>query len=142
MATSTVAFEKDIQDRRVRDLVFSDDGSQLALGGDGQFIHLLQSRTGAEILRLPSRGRVLSLAYCGPSQLAAGNSDNTIRIWNLTYQQEEARLVGHRGSVSALAFHPATSSLVSGSYDTTVRIWNLGGDTPTTTRKERYPGLR
>jgi WD40 repeat protein len=144
MTTSTVAFERDVQDRRVRDLVFSNDGSQLALGGDGQFIHLLQARSGEEILRLPSRpGRVLSLAYCGDSKLAAGNSDNSIGIWNLTYQQQEQRLVGHRGSVSALAYHPASSVLVSGSYDTTVRIWNLASSGPTTTRKpERYPGLK
>ena len=143
MATSTVAFEQDIQDRRVRDVVFSEDGTQLALAGDGQFIHLLQARTGQEILRLPSRpGRVLSLAYCGPSKLAAGNSDNSISVWNLTYQQREQKLVGHQGSVSALAFHPTASILVSGSYDTTVRVWNLGSATPTTTRKERYPGLR
>jgi WD40 repeat protein len=142
-ASSAVVLERDAEDRRVRDLTFSDDGSQLALGGDGQFIHLLDARSGEELLRLPSRpGRTLALAYCGPNRLAAGGSDNTIRIWNLSSHREEVRLVGHQGSVSALAYHPQRGVLVSGSYDTTLRLWNLAGPPPTTTRTERYPGLR
>jgi WD40 repeat protein len=57
--------------------------------------------------------------------VAAGGSDNLDRIWSLSQGRQTAELVGHTGSVAALAWDSATSTLASGSYDTTVRLWSL-----------------
>ncbi|ORZ00740.1 WD40-repeat-containing domain protein [Syncephalastrum racemosum] len=70
--------------------------------------------------------------------LVSGSRDHTVRVWELPSMENstidsEARtsehmyqrhkLVGHEGSVRALAAHG--SMLASGSYDNTVRIWNI-----------------
>ena len=81
---------------------------------------------GRQIDALPPRpGTVLSLAFCGPTRLAAGGSDNLIRLWDLTTRAEQLELVGHTGSVTALVWDARSDELVSGSFDTTVRFWQL-----------------
>jgi WD40 repeat protein len=57
--------------------------------------------------------------------LAAGGSDDLIRVWDLATRSEQLRLVGHTGSVSALAWDSQAEVLISGSFDTTVRLWLL-----------------
>jgi WD40 repeat protein len=71
---------------------------------------------------------VLSLAFCGPTRLATGGSDNLIRLWDLNKANEALRLVGHTGSVTTLVWDAGTDQLVSGSFDTTVRFWDLKSD--------------
>jgi WD40 repeat protein len=61
--------------------------------------------------------------------LATGGSDNRIHIWDLNSRVVIKTLVGHTGSVAALACDGTGATLVSGSYDTTVRVWNLRGPT-------------
>jgi WD40 repeat protein len=53
-----------------------------------------------------------------------GASDNRIHIWDVKNGKEEARLLGHTGSVSGLDYQAATGTLISSSFDTSVRIWN------------------
>ena len=83
--------------------------------------------TGSLAATLPARpGKVMALTWCGADRLAAGGSDNTIRVWEPSTQREVARLAGHTGSVSTLVFHGGEGQLISGSYDTTVRLWAMG----------------
>ena len=63
----------------------------------------------------------MSLAFCGLQEIAAGATDNTVRVWDLTTKIETSRLVGHTGSVTSLAYSEGT--LASAGYDTVVRIW-------------------
>jgi WD40 repeat protein len=63
------------------------------------------------------------LAFFGPNELAAGGSDNLIRLWDLSTGQEVGQLAGHQGSVMSLDSNGQI--LVSGSYDTVVRIWTI-----------------
>ena len=57
--------------------------------------------------------------------MAAGGSDNLIRLWDLSARTDQLELVGHTGSVTALVWDARTDQLVSGSFDTTVRFWQL-----------------
>jgi WD40 repeat protein len=70
----------------------------------------------------------LALSFCGPGLLAAGGSDNVIRIWDLASGKEQSQLVGHTGSVTTLAWDTKSSTLISGSFDTTIRFWQLKGE--------------
>ena len=64
----------------------------------------------------------------GSSTLASGSNDDTIRIWDLTWDAWKSRPVrtlrGHRNDVEAVAWSPDGTLLASGSRDRTVRLWN------------------
>lgn len=112
--------------RRVCALAYSPDGKLLAIGGQQRSVRLLDTSSAKIVADLPERpGRVLALCFCGPDLLASAGSGNAIHLWNVSTQQEQCRLVGHTGSVTAMVFHRDTATLISGSYDTTVRLWDV-----------------
>ena len=130
--------------RRIRSLVFSPDGRRLASAGEGRHIRIWDAETGQELLSIPSGPtRVQAMVFTGDDELAVGGSDHVIRRWNLTTKSGTQLLVGHTGSVVALACHRAGGLLVSGSFDTTVRIWNLNSTlSADEDRSVRRPGWR
>ena len=62
------------------------------------------------------------------STLASGSNDDTIRIWDLTWNAWRNRSVrtlrGHKNDVKSVAWSPDGTLLASGSRDRTVRLWN------------------
>ena len=64
----------------------------------------------------------------GTSTLASGSDDDTIRIWDLTWNAWRNRSIrtlrGHKNNVEAVAWSPDGTLLASGSKDRTVRLWN------------------
>jgi WD40 repeat protein len=125
---NTGLHERDIAtDRhRIRSLAFSPDGTQLASGGEGVVIHILNVSDGSDVTSLPAQpARVLTMTFLNDDQLAFGGTDNTIRVWDVPREKVTLELVGHTGSVAALDCDAAGTTLVSGSYDTTLRVWNL-----------------
>jgi WD40 repeat protein len=114
--------------RRIRALCFSPDGALLATAGNSQNIRIFYVDSGQQVATLPSRpAKAYGLLFLDNKRLAAGGTDNRIRIWDLDSQVITTELVGHTGTVAAMAMDAAGSTLVSGSYDTTVRIWKLAG---------------
>jgi len=111
---------------RIRSLAFSPSGSQLVSGGEGRHVRVWDAASGEEVGTLSCpHAKILSLVFCGADLVATGGSDNVIRIWDLTANRERGRLLGHTGSVGALACDLTTGMLVSASFDTTVRVWRL-----------------
>jgi len=129
--------------RAIYAVAFSPDGRWLATGGDGEFIHVWDAQTGKKRLSIRRPGKTRSLIFCGADVLAAGGTDNRVRIWDLARVEkkpaandlhiEDIQLVGHQGSVTSLVFIADTQTIISGSYDTTVRVWNLNTASPRTT---------
>jgi RNA polymerase sigma factor (sigma-70 family) len=102
-------------------LSFSPDGHTLASSGLNGPAHLYEVATGKERFHCP--GSPARLSPDGRT-LAVGDGHD-IRLWDLATQTQTARLPGHRGDISALAFAPDGTRLASGSQDTTALIWDV-----------------
>jgi WD40 repeat protein len=59
------------------------------------------------------------------SLLATGHLDDTVRIWNVSTQQEVAVLRGHKSWIDSVSFCEEGKYVASGSFDCTVRLWDL-----------------
>ena len=78
--------------------------------------------------RAASRGSTLSMSLsCDGSELASGHGDHSIRVWNLSTLQAQARhtLQGHARTPCQLQFHPKWPHLLaSADLAGSVRVWD------------------
>lgn len=61
--------------------------------------------------------------------LCCGSEDGSIVVWNIDFNIEVARLVGHTDVVNFCVWHPTLPLLVSGSDDNTLRVWSVADET-------------
>jgi WD40 repeat protein len=125
---TTGALERDIASsrQRIRALAFSPDGKRLAAAGDDVMIHVVDLTSGGADVSLTARpAKVYAALFLNNETLATGGSDDRICVWDLATRSVTKELVGHTGSVAALACDSTGTMLVSGGYDTTLRIWDL-----------------
>ena len=144
VADAAVVQDWEAHGHRIRALVFSPEGDQLASAGEDRQIHVWDVATSQEKARLDAGGaKVLSICFCGSGRLAAGSSDNLIRVWDLGTQQLIGTFTGHTGSVAALACSDKGQILVSGGFDTTVRLaaQRNGRRTARTSRRRRASAI-
>ncbi len=52
-------------------------------------------------------------------------TDNSIKLWDITFARPILTLIGHTAKVNALAFSPDGKRALSGSADGSVRLWDL-----------------
>lgn len=111
---------------RLRALGWLPAGDKLVSAGENRQLSVWDATTGQLVKKVHCQtGKLLSMVICGEELIATGGSDNVIRVWNWQSETEADALVGHTGSVAALAFDAGSRTIISGSFDTTIRVWRL-----------------
>jgi len=124
-------------DAAVTGLAFAPDGSRLYSAGLDKTIRVSDVASGTQLGKQSTPAEIRALVLLtGGNQLATGESDNAIRIWNTaTILKPPApgaptppvrELKSHYKPITALAIMPGgkTERLLSGSEDGHSRIWN------------------
>jgi WD40 repeat protein len=115
----------------VRSVAFAPAARLLITSGDGPGVGTQPSR--AVVLWDPETGvafrtirnaSLFALADDGRTLAVAGDA-TSIRVIDVITARELARLEGHEGGVTALAFAPGGRRLVSAGHDRTIRVWAL-----------------
>ena len=77
--------------------------------------------------------RLVERSQINGFQLAKRIMSRTHKLPEISPPVNTAPLVGHRDSVSSIAFHPTVPLLVTGSDDYSVRLWRLSADNSSAT---------
>ncbi|MEI6241514.1 MAG: protein kinase [Planctomycetia bacterium] len=101
------------------------------LGVDGTRIasstrKLLDTKTGASVGELPSRGNPTAMTVSANGELfASGVANGTVYVYEFATGRRVARLTGHSQAVRAAAFSADGTRLVTVSTDGTARLWDV-----------------
>ncbi len=72
------------------------------------------------------KGHGYSVAFSPDGRLlASGSWDDTIRLWEVSSENELRILDGHRDIVHSVSFSPDGSILASGASEKTIRLWEV-----------------
>jgi WD40 repeat protein len=116
----------------VRTVAFARAGRLLVTSGDSagttgtspaRAVMLWDPETGVAFRTIRNASH-FALADDGRTLAVAGDA-TSIRVLDVITARELARLDGHEGGVTALAFAPGGARLVSAGADRTVRVWDL-----------------
>jgi WD40 repeat protein len=127
--------------RWVASVAFHPQGRLLASGGHDGFVRLWDLPTGKEKWAFDYRSVVASLAFSpdGKTLLCGGggwvrqpNGKQTLRerqgeivLLSTGTGQQQGALIGHRGSVSAMAFTRDGKTLMSCAWDGLAKVWDM-----------------
>ncbi len=110
----------------IRQVVFSNDGRQMALGGSAPFLGLADPNTGAIRHVLHGHdGRCNAIGFSpdGLSLVSAGD-DMVARTWNTVTGSLKKELRGHTEQVFAAIYHPDGTRIATAGRDGSIRIWD------------------
>ena len=115
---------------RTFDIAFSRDGRWLACAsgtpakiGEVKLFNATNGEPAKLLTSTPDAQLCVAFSPDG-KKLAAGGTDNAIRIWDVESGKLEMTIEQHADWVLALAFSPDGAHLVSGSRDKTARLFN------------------
>jgi WD40 repeat protein len=116
------------EDIFISSVVFSPDDGFLVSGLWGGTINVWDVQTG--IMFQKFEGNMQSSAYsiaissCG-TMIATGNTDQTVKVWNILLGGCNYAFHGHSGAVTHVCWLATQNHVISAARDCTVRIWDV-----------------
>jgi WD40 repeat protein len=105
-------------------LVFSQDDTKLASGTNGQLC-LWDIANEKPMCFSGDSGFIHSIMFSLDNQIIiTGNSDSSVKFWNITDGKLLKTLKGHQRAVRGIALSSDGRTIVSGSQDNTIKFWN------------------
>jgi WD40 repeat protein len=112
-------------------LAFDPAGGKLVSRGGDAHIRVWGFPDGRRLADLPDRGGGFGDLAFSPDglRLASGQTDHTVRLWNLARLEIPASyLHGHTGAVRSVLFSRDGNELYTGSADGTVKVWDVSAE--------------
>ena len=105
---------------------FSPDGELLVVASDDNKVHVLNTKSGLEILLIVGHVAPVNSAFFSADgkKIISASNDKTVRIWNACTGKETLILQGHTGNVNFASYSPDDKYVVSASDDRTIRVWD------------------
>jgi WD40 repeat protein len=108
---------------------FAPVGERVVVGMQGGAIAIWdtsQTEQPPLVLSHEESSSVVDLAFDDAGEkLLSGGADGIVRVWDIPSRTVATTLVGHTGTVTAVAFMPHANAAVSGGADRTIRVWDL-----------------
>ncbi len=114
--------------------VFSNDGSQFAVGDNDSRIHIFDATSGelkrilighATLFRKQDK-EILALAFSPDGEiLASGSEDKTVQLWNTQTYSRIGILREHNEWITAIAFSDDIRTLATGDTSGEIKIWDI-----------------
>ena len=130
------------QDAPISALAFSADGQTLVTAAEDRSLIAWSVQAGEKVARLSNDARVRDAAFSPDGALlATANVEGFVRIFSTEDWSPAARLDGHEGAVTSVAFSADSNTLVSSGDDGTIRAWTpMGAEAKPRSRQVRGEG--
>lgn len=107
-------------------LALSPDGFRFATAAQNG-VRIWNRISGRELVQVGKDQITWAVAFSPDgNDLAVGNDDGSIDIWNAKGTDKKRSLIAHTSYIKALTYSPDSTKLASASRDGMARIWNLG----------------
>ncbi|HEY7313749.1 MAG TPA: sigma-70 family RNA polymerase sigma factor [Gemmataceae bacterium] len=97
---------------------------------DAGLLRLYDVTTGKELFQLCRQEPIVAFSPDGKRMATGGHHDYAVYLWDAGNGKQLARLAGHRGVITSLAFSADGRTLISGSADGTALVWDVKARTP------------
>ncbi|KAI1742164.1 WD40-repeat-containing domain protein [Xylaria scruposa] len=138
IATRTISNTLAGHEKTISSLDFARDGRTIASGSEDHTVRLWDIEYGTNILTLPIKHTVTTVAISPDTMYVAASSlDDRVRVWDIHQGYLLGHFDGHQGIVLSIAFSPGGEVLISSSSDGTIKMWKWSSSDSTAPYSER-----